>query len=59
MVSLNTTRTGYLKELYETLLEVKLVHLGGRGEVAGTLHRLSLGIKKNHNLPTAMGKHVK
>jgi hypothetical protein len=45
MVRLNTKRTGYLKELYETLLEVKLVHLGGRWEVAGTLHRLSLGIK--------------
>jgi hypothetical protein len=46
MVRLKTTSPGYLKELYETLLEVKLVHLGGRGEVAGTLHRLSLGIKK-------------
>jgi hypothetical protein len=45
MVRLKTTSPGYLKELYETLLEVKLVHLGGGGEIAGTLHRLSLGIK--------------
>jgi hypothetical protein len=44
MARLNTARTGYLKELYETLLEVKFVHLGGRREVAGALHRLSLDI---------------
>ncbi len=32
----------YLKKLNETLLEVKLVHLGGRWQVAGALHWLGL-----------------